>query len=202
MGDHALREERIPGAPCRSVFQSRAAVRPLSLSPLRLLTRRRAPCRDTAYHYKLAHVRSLDPASQATQRSALDAIATALSNPTIFDFDPLFKLDAVLAAQKHPLFALLRIFLSGGLDDLHAWQHAHADTAGEFGTCPPLTYLNARFSFNEGRRAGRRAAGAQNPLARARRPRLPKYRAGPALRASSNCAAGARDPSRALGHRR
>jgi translation initiation factor 3 subunit M len=93
----------------------------------------RASCRDSAYHYKLAHVRSLDPASPATQRSALDAIATALSNPTIFDFDPLFKLDAVLAAQSHPLFALLRIFLSGGLDDLHAWQDTHADTAMEFG---------------------------------------------------------------------
>ena len=45
---------------------------------------------------------------------------STLSNPTIFDFDPVFKLDAVLSAQAHPLFALLRIFLSGGLDDLHA----------------------------------------------------------------------------------
>jgi translation initiation factor 3 subunit M len=88
--------------------------------------------RETAYHYKLAHVRSLDPASQATQLVALDAIAIALSNPSIFDFDPLYKLDAVLAAQTHPLFALLRVFLSGGLDDLHAWQHAHTDTTGEF----------------------------------------------------------------------
>lgn len=88
---------------------------------------------DTAYYYKLAHVRSLDPASQAAQLAALDAIATAVSDPTIFDFDPLFKLDAVLAAQAHPLFALLRIFLSGGPDDLRAWQHAHADTTGEFG---------------------------------------------------------------------
>ncbi|KAH9168178.1 PCI-domain-containing protein [Lactarius sanguifluus] len=88
--------------------------------------------RVTAYHYKLAHLRSLDPASQATQLVALDAIATALSDPTIFDFDPLFKLDAVLAAQAHPLFALLRVFLSGGPDDLHAWQNAHASTAGEF----------------------------------------------------------------------
>ena len=58
-----------------------------------------------AYHYEveLAYVRSLDPA-QATQLAALDAIATALSDPTTFDFDPLFKLDAVLAAQVHPLF--------------------------------------------------------------------------------------------------
>ncbi|KAH8989688.1 PCI-domain-containing protein [Lactarius akahatsu] len=88
--------------------------------------------RVTAYHYKLAHLRSLDPASQATQLVALDAIATALSDPTIFDFDPLFKLDAVLAVKAHPLFALLRVFLSGGPDDLHAWQNAHASTAGEF----------------------------------------------------------------------
>ncbi|KAF8263947.1 hypothetical protein EI94DRAFT_1772790 [Lactarius quietus] len=92
----------------------------------------KAKQRETAYHYKLAHVRSLDPTSQSTQHTALDAIATALSDPSIFDFDPLFKLDAVLAAQAHPLFALLRVFLSGGLDDLHAWQRAHANTAGEF----------------------------------------------------------------------
>ncbi|KAI9444367.1 hypothetical protein BJY52DRAFT_1194425 [Lactarius psammicola] len=42
----------------------------------------------------------------------------ALSNQTIFDFD---TLDAVLTAQTHPLFALLRVFLSDGPDDLHAW---------------------------------------------------------------------------------
>ncbi|KAH9027551.1 hypothetical protein EDB85DRAFT_2171956 [Lactarius pseudohatsudake] len=57
--------------------------------------------RDMAYHYKLAHVRSLDPASQATQLAALDAIATAVSDPTIFDFDPVLKLDSVLAAQPY-----------------------------------------------------------------------------------------------------
>ena len=39
--------------------------------------------------------------------------------PTIFDFDPLFDLDTVPAAQA--LFALLRVIISGGLDDLHAW---------------------------------------------------------------------------------
>jgi len=39
--------------------------------------------------------------------------------PTIFDFKPLFDLDAVLAAQAP--FVLLRILISGGLDDLHAW---------------------------------------------------------------------------------
>ncbi|KAH9983835.1 PCI-domain-containing protein [Russula vinacea] len=64
---------------------------------------------------------------------ALDAIATALSNPTVFDFDPLFKLDAVVATRSHPLFALLRIFFNGGVDDLHTWQRAHADVSSTFG---------------------------------------------------------------------
>ena len=137
MGDHTFREECFLGAPRRRLFQRGAAVRSLpSLSPLSPTdTHLPLLCRDTAYHYKLAHVRSLDPTSQATQLVALDAIATGLSDPTIFDFDPLFKLDAVLAAQAHPLFALLRVFLSGGPDDLHAWQHAHADTTDEFSTC-------------------------------------------------------------------
>ncbi|KAI0296093.1 hypothetical protein B0F90DRAFT_1811347 [Multifurca ochricompacta] len=81
---------------------------------------------DTAYYYKLAHVRSFDPASQTAQPAALDAIATGLSNPTVFDLDPLFKLDAVIAAKSHPLFALLRIFLNGGLDELHTWQRLDA----------------------------------------------------------------------------
>ena len=39
MGDHTVREERIPAAPCRGLFQSGTAVRPLPLSPLRQLTR-------------------------------------------------------------------------------------------------------------------------------------------------------------------
>jgi translation initiation factor 3 subunit M len=58
----------------------------------------------------------------------------AVSNPTVFDFDSLFKLDAVVAAHSHPLFTLLRIFLSGGLDDLRAWQRAHADIIGSYST--------------------------------------------------------------------
>ena len=80
------------------------------------------------------------------QCSVLDTIATALSNPTIFDFDPHFKLDAVLVAQAHPLFALLWIFLSGGLDDLYAWQHVHAGAVGELGTYFFFSpTINARF---------------------------------------------------------
>ncbi|KAI9456665.1 hypothetical protein BJY52DRAFT_1187742 [Lactarius psammicola] len=90
------------------------------------------PAPDTAFYYRLkrADVRELDPASLAIQPGVLDAVATALSDPTVFNFDPLFQFDAVLTAQAHPLFVLFRIFLSSGLDDLHAWQHARAGTPG------------------------------------------------------------------------
>jgi len=113
------------------------------------LTNSPTPCfplsRDTAYHHKLAHVCSLDHVSQSAQSAALDPIANAVSNPTVLDFDPLFKLDAVLATKPHPLFALLRIFLSGGLDDLRAWQRAHADVSSKFGVSPlPLVYTPFR----------------------------------------------------------
>ena len=65
-----------------------------------------------------------------------------MSNPTVLDFDPLFKLDAVLATKSHPLFALLRIFLSGGLNDLRAWQRTHADVSSKFGASPlPFLYI-------------------------------------------------------------
>ncbi|KAI9431345.1 hypothetical protein H4582DRAFT_2085187 [Lactarius indigo] len=53
---------------------------------------------DTAYYYKLTHVRALDPPSQVTV-SLCDMVATALSYSTIFDIDALLKLDAVLTAQ-------------------------------------------------------------------------------------------------------
>ncbi|KAH9018607.1 hypothetical protein EDB84DRAFT_639690 [Lactarius hengduanensis] len=55
------------------------------------------------------------------------AIATALSYPT--------KFNAVLAEQAYPLVALfLQMFFSRGPDNLHAWQQAHADISGEFGS--------------------------------------------------------------------
>ncbi|KAH9167150.1 hypothetical protein EDB89DRAFT_2075098 [Lactarius sanguifluus] len=54
------------------------------------------------------------------------AIATALSDPTIFNFHNLFQLTAVLAAQAHPLFVLLWRFLSGRPDNLqHAYRIRH-----------------------------------------------------------------------------
>ncbi|KAH9018951.1 hypothetical protein EDB85DRAFT_2154130 [Lactarius pseudohatsudake] len=52
----------------------------------------------------------------------------ALRDPTIFNFDQLFELNAVLTAQMRLLF-VLRTFLSGMPDALHAWQKAHTDTS-------------------------------------------------------------------------
>ncbi|KAI9447422.1 hypothetical protein H4582DRAFT_1893767 [Lactarius indigo] len=80
---------------------------------------------DKVFHYKLKHIHSLGPISRAEQLVELNAIATTLSKGTIFDFEKLFKLDAFLAAQVHPLFALLHTFLSGGTNYLHAWPAAH-----------------------------------------------------------------------------
>ncbi|ETW83622.1 hypothetical protein HETIRDRAFT_116256 [Heterobasidion irregulare TC 32-1] len=87
---------------------------------------------DVSYKYKLAYVRSLESSSPDAQHAAIDLIATALSYPTLFDFDTLFKLDSVLALKDHELFQLLQVFVNGGLDELKAWQDAHAD-AEKFG---------------------------------------------------------------------
>ncbi|KAH9009540.1 hypothetical protein EDB85DRAFT_2244307 [Lactarius pseudohatsudake] len=62
------------------------------------------------------------------------AIAMALCDPTIFDFDQLFEINAVLTAQTHPLFVLWT-FLSGRLDTLHAWQKADTDTSRSVHDC-------------------------------------------------------------------
>jgi len=134
VGDHVVREERFLGAPCRRLFQSDATVCHLPLFPLHLLTRF-ASCAETQPLQVRARplVRSRI-AGDAACRARRDRNGPV--RPTIFDIDPLFKLDTVLAAQAHPLFTLLQIFLSSELDDLHAWQHVHADTTGKYGTCP------------------------------------------------------------------
>ena len=143
VGRHARREERIPEDSRRRLLKSWSGVRPTTgWTRARILKHHPLPysSRDTAYYYKLAHVRSLEPTSQSAQPAALDAIATALSNSTVFDFDPLFKLDAVVATRSHPLFALLQVFFNGGVDDLHNWQRAHAEVSSTFGA-PPLLFL-------------------------------------------------------------
>ena len=81
--------------------------------------------RTTSYDYSLLYVRSLPPSSQAGQTAAIEAIAAALRLPTIFDFDPLFKLDTILTLKNHELFSLLLIFLNNGLPEYQAWEKDH-----------------------------------------------------------------------------
>ncbi|KAH9021502.1 hypothetical protein EDB85DRAFT_2293486 [Lactarius pseudohatsudake] len=68
------------------------------------------------------------PSTDALCSPSHIAIVMALRDPTIFDFDRLFELNAVLIAQMHPLFVLWT-FLSGTPDALHTWQNAHTDTS-------------------------------------------------------------------------
>ncbi|KAF7352413.1 Eukaryotic translation initiation factor 3 subunit M [Mycena venus] len=79
----------------------------------------------TAYDYSLVYVRSLPAGGPATEAAAVETIATALRLPFVFDFDPLFKLNAVVAAKQHELFSLLHIFLNDGLPQFKAWEKSH-----------------------------------------------------------------------------
>ncbi|KAJ7724888.1 hypothetical protein B0H16DRAFT_287975 [Mycena metata] len=79
----------------------------------------------TSYEYSLAYVRSLPSGGPTTEAAAVETIATALRLPFVFDFDPLFKLDAVVAAKNHELFSLLQIFLNDGLPQFKSWEESH-----------------------------------------------------------------------------
>jgi len=74
-----------------------------------------------SYEYSLSYIRSLSPSSDAATAAATKLIVSALNNPHIFDFDPLFKLDAVVALKGDDLFALLQVFLNDGLVEFQAW---------------------------------------------------------------------------------
>ncbi|KII95260.1 hypothetical protein PLICRDRAFT_34102 [Plicaturopsis crispa FD-325 SS-3] len=79
---------------------------------------------ETSYGYRLSYIRSLPSEPSATD-AAVEAIATALRLPSVFDFDQLFKLDAVIAAKDHDLFSLLQLFLNDGLTEFRAWADSH-----------------------------------------------------------------------------
>ncbi|KAF5359031.1 hypothetical protein D9758_004899 [Tetrapyrgos nigripes] len=79
----------------------------------------------TSYEYTLSYIRSLPPTSETARAASIDAIASALRLPTVFNFDPLFKLDGVVACKDHELFSLLQVFLNDGLAEFTAWDQAH-----------------------------------------------------------------------------
>lgn len=86
--------------------------------------------RNTSYKYELLYVKSL-PSSSASG-PALDLVATALRLPNVFDFDVLFRIDAVAAAKGTELFALLQIYLNDGLTEYKAWEQKHGDTIAKY----------------------------------------------------------------------
>ncbi|KAF7302070.1 Eukaryotic translation initiation factor 3 subunit M [Mycena indigotica] len=80
-----------------------------------------------AYEYSIAYVRSLTPGSPTAESAAVELIATALRLPFVFDFDPLFKIDAVVALKGHDVFSLLQIFLNDGLVQFNEWKSTNPD---------------------------------------------------------------------------
>ncbi|THH33481.1 hypothetical protein EUX98_g705 [Antrodiella citrinella] len=85
---------------------------------------------DTSYQYLLSYVRSLPPSS--AEPAAVQVIVAALRSLTVFDFDPLFRLDAVVAAKNHEIFPLLQIFLNDGLSEYKAWESSHSDLFAQY----------------------------------------------------------------------
>ncbi|KIM58772.1 hypothetical protein SCLCIDRAFT_1218321 [Scleroderma citrinum Foug A] len=81
---------------------------------------------EAAYEFRLAYAQSLPPSSELLQSVAADAIAAALRQPSILDFEPLCKIEAVIAAKDHELFPLLQIFLNNGLAEVQAFADSHA----------------------------------------------------------------------------
>jgi len=65
--------------------------------------------------------------------AALDVIATSLRLPSVFNFDPLLKIDAVRVAKDHQLFALFKILLEGGLAEYRTWLQNNEAVLDQFG---------------------------------------------------------------------
>ena len=58
----------------------------------------------------------------------------ALRLPNVFDFDALFKSDAIVASKDHELFSLLQVFLSGGLAEFKSWESSNAGILAKYST--------------------------------------------------------------------
>lgn len=89
--------------------------------------------RTTSYQYLLTSLRNLPPKSPHAESSAIQAISASLKLPSVFNFDTLYKIDAIIKLQGHELFALLRVFLSGGLEDYKKWESEHPGSIEKHG---------------------------------------------------------------------
>jgi len=87
---------------------------------------------DESYGYLLRHLQILSPDSPAASTAALETISAALRYGSVFNFDPLLKIDAVVNLKDHELIKLLRIFLSGGVSEYTAYEASHASTFDEY----------------------------------------------------------------------
>ncbi|KAF9651741.1 PCI-domain-containing protein [Thelephora ganbajun] len=87
----------------------------------------------TSYQYLLISLRNLPPDSPHAESSAIRAISASLRLPSVFDFDTLFKIDAMIKLQGHELFSLLKVFLSGGLEDYKNWESEHSASIEKYG---------------------------------------------------------------------
>ena len=106
--------------------------------------------RATSFQYQFSYIRSLPPSSPAAQSAAMEAVAAALRLPSYFDFDSLFRLDAVVAAKDHELFALLQIFLNDSLAQYKAWADSHAGVFAKYGACAYLALSTSHFFPRKG----------------------------------------------------
>jgi translation initiation factor 3 subunit M len=81
---------------------------------------------ESAYEYRIVYTLSVPPSSPESRSAAVDTIVAALRLPSIFDFDALYNLDAVIAVKDHELFPLLHIFLNNGFPEFRAWADGHS----------------------------------------------------------------------------
>ncbi|PFH51347.1 hypothetical protein AMATHDRAFT_59429 [Amanita thiersii Skay4041] len=82
---------------------------------------------EKAYEFSRTYVRLLPASTPDSEAAALDLITTALNLPSVLDFDPLLKLNAVVALKDHELFSLLHIFMNDGLLAYQSWVQSHPD---------------------------------------------------------------------------
>ncbi|EJD01555.1 PCI-domain-containing protein [Fomitiporia mediterranea MF3/22] len=85
---------------------------------------------ETAFAFSISHVRSLPP-SEST-RPSLQLIALALRIPTVFDFDPVLKLESVQTLNGSQLYGLLNIFNKGSLGEFNSWKEKNQSTVNEY----------------------------------------------------------------------
>ncbi|EAU84440.1 PCI domain-containing protein [Coprinopsis cinerea okayama7 len=86
-----------------------------------------------SYEYSLLYIQKLPSTSDAAREAAVTALSNALRLPDVFDFDPLFKLDAVIAVKDHELFSLLQVFINNGLAEFKAWEASHPGSLEKHG---------------------------------------------------------------------